>query len=142
MNRNDIITSVNNLFDELTTLRLRNEYLEDKLKTQKQDSINNNLNSIDENTKKIIAYGKKQLLYDALYSGNYVRVSMDEETHELNISSFNKWVENKLSRSSIPDNMSKEDLINILFDELQEQYEKERTESIAKFEEKESKGSE
>ena len=127
--RNEIIIAINNLFDENVDLKVRNEYLENKIKSEKTCVEPVSSSYI---TDLIIRYGKEQLMKDTINSSNYVRVNRNEETGELVVRSFEKWLNEKITTYYIPDYMSKEDIKEI--------YEKEKSEAIKEFEKEETKG--
>ena len=137
MNRNDLIVAINNLFDENINLKVRNEYLESKNKDREKcsDIVREPL---DETTKKVIEYGKQQLFEQVIRGGwsSSIDVYEDEDTKELIITPMKKWVDNKIYQNYIPENMSKEDILNILYDEIEEMYEKEKSEAIKKYQTK------
>ena len=135
--RNEIIIAINNLFDENVDLKVRNEYLENKIKSEKTCVEPVSSSYI---TDLIIRYGKEQLMKDTINSSNYVRVNRNEETGELVVRSFEKWLNEKITTYYIPDYMSKEDIKNILYEDLKEIYEKEKSEAIKEFEKEETKG--
>lgn len=143
--RNDLIISINNLFDENANLKARNEYLENYFKEHekphKMTGYKSDINPID---LKIIKYGKQQLCEKVLKSWNSnVSVYRDENTKELIVTKYDKWLKDKIYRDYIPEDMSSEEVINAIYDYAMEMYEEEKVKAIKRFEEKElKKGSE
>ena len=130
MNRNDLIITINNLFDENTNLKVRNEYLESKLK----DKSKTKMCVEDKSNQKIIDYGKGKLFDDVIRSGYSSTISVEEnEKGTFETTPLDKWLENKIYTYNIPDNMSKEDIRNILCFEIQELYEHERQKAISEY---------
>ena len=94
--RNEIITSINNLFDENFNLKVRNEYLED-WKNQRENIVCCS-DDIENENKKIIEYGKKKLKDQVISSWrNRVVVFRNDETGEIETTEYNKWLELKIS---------------------------------------------
>lgn len=140
--RNELITKINDLFDENTNLKVRNAFLEAK----EEDSEKVVNCERQEKTKldiKIINYGKKVLAKEVLSSwGNEVRIYRDDDTKQLIITDFEKWFKERVIDSNVPTNLSKEELKELIYPYAKEQYEKEKAESIKKFEERELKETE
>ena len=137
--RNDLIIAINNIFDENVNLKVRNEYLEkyheehEKPKTCCADK-RTEVSPID---LKVIAYGKEKLCDEVLKGWNNVEVHRDEETKELKTTSYEKWLDSKIYKDYIPDNMTRNEVMNIIYDNAIEIYEKEKIQAIQRFEEKE-----
>jgi len=148
MMRNDLIIAINNVFDENVNLKVRNEYLEryyeenEKLKT----CCAKDNKKISELDLKIIDYGKSQLADKVIKTwSNEVSVSRDEKTNDLITTPYDKWLDRKIYENEIPENMSKTEVKNIIYDYANQLYEKEKVKAIKYFEEKEleeKKGSE
>lgn len=144
--RNDIINMVNDIFDENVDLKIRNAYLEAKEK-EREESVTCELScEPQEKTKldiKIIEYGKKALAKETLSTwGNEVSVYRDDDSKEIIITSFDKWLKERIIDSSIPNDLSRAELKELIYPYAVERYEKEKAESMKKFEEKELKESE
>lgn len=139
MNRNDLIIAINNIFDENVDLKVRNEFLE-RYKKEKESvkcsfEETKGVNQLD---LKMIEYGKKQLADKVIKNwGNEVIVNRDEETNKIKTTAYQKWLDKKIYDSEIPNDMSKSEVINVIYDIAVEIYEKEKKEAIKKFEEKE-----
>ena len=138
MNRKEMINAINDLYDENIDLKRENEYLNEKINKYQAPVEYVDTKEYDENTKKIINYGKEKMYKELVNGSNYVRVSRDEETKELKTTPFERWTENKIYSSYIPNDMSFNDVVFILYDLLQEEYEKEKTISIKEFEKEEA----
>ncbi len=137
--RNDLIVAINNIFDENVNLKVRNEYLEkyyeehERPKTCCADK-KTEVSSID---LKVIAYGKEKLCDEVLRGWNNVEVQRDEETNELKTTSYEKWLDSKIYKDYIPADMTRNEVMNIIYDVAIEIYEKEKVQAIKRFEEKE-----
>lgn len=139
MNRNDLIIAINNIFDENIDLKVKNEFLE--MYKKEKESVKC---SVEEKTEinqldlKMIEYGKKQLADKVLKSwGNEVIVNRDEETNKIKTTTYQNWLNKKIYDSEIPNDMSKTEVLNVIYDIALEKYEEEKKEAIKKFEEKE-----
>ena len=137
--RNDLIVAINNIFDENVNLKVRNEYLKkyyeehERPKTCCADK-KTEVSSID---LKVIAYGKEKLCDEVLRGWNNVEVQRDEETNELKTTSYEKWLDSKIYKDYIPADMTRNEVMNIIYDVAIEIYEKEKVQAIKRFEEKE-----
>ena len=148
MLRNDLIIAINNIFDENVNLKVRNEYLEryyeenEKPKTCCAEKMAE-VKPID---LKIIEYGKKQLCEKVIRSWDRgVSVSRNRETNEIETTPYDAWLERKIYDDEIPDDMSKNDVKNIIYNIAIKIYEEEKINAIKKFEDQEleeKKGSE
>lgn len=134
--RNEIINIINNLFDENVELKVKVESLELREKQREKSKKDNSMNSLDV---KLLEYGREILAKEVISSwGNEVSVCRNEESEEIVITSYEKWLDRKVSYN-VPTNMSKEDVINIVStsDYANERYNQEKKESIEKFNERE-----
>lgn len=138
MTRNDIITAINDMFDEIVELKAKNKYLEEicnehqKTKSEKEGKIN----LLD---LKILEYGKEKLteeLFDKWR--NDVDVRRAEDSNELIITSYEEWLDKKIRYQRLPHNMSAEDVKLALYDCSIETYVSEKEKTISKFKEKEA----
>lgn len=140
MFRNDLIVAINNVFDENVNLKVRNEYLEKYYEEQEQSKTccaksKTEINPLD---LKVIDYGKRQLADKVIKDwGNEVAVSRDEKTNDLKTTPYDKWLDKKIYDSEIPDNMSKTEVKNVIYDYAIKRYENEKVQAIKRFEEKE-----
>lgn len=145
--RNDLIIAINNIFDENVNLRVRNEYLERYYEENEKSKTccakeNKKISELDLKT---IDFGKKQLTDKVISTWrNEVNVSRDEKNNSLVITSYDEWLDEKICESEIPENMSKTEVKNIIYDYANQLYEKEKVKAIKYFEEEEleKKGSE
>lgn len=134
--RNEIINRINNLFDENVELKVKVESLELREKQREKSKKDNSMNSLDV---KLLEYGRETLAKEVISSwGNEVSVCRNEESKEIKITPYEKWLDQKVAYN-IPTNMSKEDVINIVStsDYANERYELEKETSIEKFNERE-----
>ena len=136
--RNELITKINEIIDENKELKARNDYLE-AYKRRSEKACNVATESITETERKLIEIGKKKLLEEILWNCNEVMAFRNEETKEIETTSYEEWIDKKIMRGYIPNNMSQEEVINALFKELQEKYQEEKTEAIEKLKESEEK---
>lgn len=137
--RNELITKINDLFDENINLKVRNEYLESQNKNPtiapaNKESTKTKLSEID---KKILKYGKS-ILYENVITHRWVDIEEDNDGNCV-CQKFEKWVKNAIAFYSIPDNFSKEDILNIFHKELEEIYSKKKAEAIQEFEKEKAK---
>ena len=109
--RNEIINRINNLFDENVELKVKVESLELREKQREKSKKDNSMNSLDV---KLLEYGRETLAKEVISSwGNEVSVCRNEESKEIKITPYEKWLDQKVAYN-IPTNMSKEDVINIV----------------------------
>ncbi len=139
--RNEIITRINDLFDENIDLKVRNEYLENIRNEQERivlaASENDCSFSILDN--KLLEYGKKTLKKEVFRNwGTDVSVKRDEATKELVFESFEEWVNNNIREDEIPENMSKEDVKKLIYKYALEEA-KEKAKAIKVLEERKLK---
>lgn len=136
MNRNDLIIAINNLFDENVNLKVRNEYLESQLKDKRNTKMCVEDKNIQTNNtlQKIIGYGKDKLFNEVIRSGYSSTISVKEnEKGTFETTPLDRWLDNKMYTYNIPDNMSKEDIKNILCNEIQALYENEKQKAISEY---------
>lgn len=127
MNKKEMIIEIMNLYDEIERLNnqvndLRSENIRMKLK-KKDEAIN----STDY---KMIAIAKELLLEKCLYSWDKVSVVYDEENDTFTAEKYERWLEKKLRKDEIPENLSVHEFKTDLDDELHEMYEREKEEAI------------
>lgn len=135
--RNKIITEINNIFDENIDLKIRNNYLEE-LHEEKNTTceVVVDREELSELNKKIIKYGKDTLLDKVISSAN---ISINKlENGTLKCTEFKDWAKESISNYHLPDNFSKEDIINILYDELLNKYNEKKARRIKEFEKSKS----
>lgn len=143
MNRNDLIITINNLYDENTNLKVRNEYLESQLEDKRKTKmcVEDKSVKIDVLLNKLVDYGKDKLFDEVIKSGYSSTINVKEnEKGAFETTPLDKWLENKIYTYNIPDNMSKEDIKNILCNEIQALYENEKQKAISEYLIKKDKG--
>ena len=138
MTRNDIITAINDMFDENSELKAKNKQIEkscdehQKTKSEKEGKIN----PLD---LKIIEYGKEKLMEELFKQwSNDVDVRRAEDSDELIITPYEEWLYKKIRYQRLPHNMSIEDVKLALYDCGIETYASEKEKAINNFKEKES----
>ena len=137
MNKQEMIIGLINLYDENERLKAEIEVLKhyQNASNSEQCEYNESISLFDRN---MIEYGKKQLLEDCLYSWGQVSCDYDEESKSYNITSYERWINKKVSRT--PDFMSKDKFKKYFEFELREMYEKEKQEAIEKAKEEMKEG--
>ena len=78
----------------------------------------------------MIEKGKEEVLRDAMYSWKEVECTYDEETDTYKVTSYISWLNKKVRRDSIPDEISFEEFKIYFREELQSMYEKEKTKAL------------
>lgn len=137
MNKQEMIIGLINLFDENERLKAEIEVLKHYQNTSNSEQCECN-ESISLFYRNMIEYGKKQLLTYCLYSWREVNCNYDEESQSYNITSYECWINNKVSK--IPDFMSKDEFKKYFEFELREMYEKEKQKAIEKAKEEMKEG--
>lgn len=137
--RNDLITKINNLFDEVTDLRARNGFLESQRREEMRcvDTSNNTTEIKTEQDRKLIDYAKKSLVDKVLRGYTNMRIKKVNDKYEF--TSFDEWANYKIYADYVPNQFSKEDIKNILFTELKEKYNQEKAKAIKEYEKQEQK---
>ena len=132
--RNDLITKINNLCDEVTDLRARNSYLESQIKKEIMcvDTAKSSLEMKTDIDRKLLDYAKKELFEKVLRG--YSKLEVKEKDGKFIFTTFEEWSERKIYNDYIPSAFSKEDIKNILYNELFEKYESEKAEAIKEYE--------
>jgi len=131
--RNEIINVINNIFDENIDLRIRNEYLESKFNNENVccDKIDTKV-KLTELEKKVLEYGKKAILDRAITSAS---ISVNKlENGDYYCTKFEDWAKDCISGYYMPDNFSKDELVNLFYDELKEKYNKKKADMIKEYE--------
>lgn len=129
MNKKEMINNVIDLYDEIELLKKENESLSRYAMNQTDNTSESTLKPIDY---LMIKKGKKEVLRDVLYSWEEVNCTYDEEADTYKFTSYNGWLNKKVRRGNIPDEMSFEEFGIYFKEELQEMYEKEKTEALNK----------
>lgn len=130
--RQDLVNDILDLYDYIDALEKENERLIDSVpKTITQEKP---LNFID---RLMIKKGKERMLKDVLCSWSWVKCEYNEETNTYNFTSYNVWLDRKIQKDEMPTEISYNDFITYFRKELQEMYNKEKTEALKKAKENE-----
>ena len=124
--RQELVNDILDIYDYVDHLEKEVERLKPySIKEEKENS--ETLNHIDY---LMISIGKQKILDRCLYSWREVKAKYDEENDTYNVTSYNDWLNEKLGRDKIPDNISFDEFRVYFRKELQEMYEKEKTEAL------------
>ena len=85
----------------------------------------------------MIEKGKEKTFRDVVYSWNHVDFKYNEETDTYDFTRYNVWLDRKIQRDNIPNEMSYDEFITYFRKELQEMYAKEKEESLKREKENE-----
>lgn len=127
MNKKEMIFEIMNLYDENAMLNIQIDNLISENAKLKSNKLDKEFNSTDY---KMIEIAKELLLKNCFYSWHKVYVAYDEEKDTYTAEKYEKWLEQKLIKDEIPENLSVEEFKIVLDDELHEMYEKEKEEAI------------
>ena len=126
--RQELVNDILDIYDYVDHLEKEVERLEHySIKEEKENS--ETLNHIDY---LMISIGKQKILDRCLYSWREVKAKYDEENDTYNVTSYNDWLNEKLRRDEIPDNISLDEFRVYFRKELQEMYEKEKSIALNK----------
>ena len=126
--RQELVNDILDIYDYVDHLEKEVERLKPySIKEEKENS--ETLNHIDY---LMISIGKQKILDRCLYSWREVRAKYDEENDTYNVTSYNDWLNEKLRRDEIPDNISLDEFRVYFRKELQEMYEKEKSIALNK----------
>lgn len=126
--RQELVNDILDIYDYVDHLEKEVERLKPySIKEEKENS--ETLNHIDY---LMISIGKQKILDRCLYSWREVKAKYDEENDTYNVTSYNDWLNDKLSRDEIPDNISLDEFRVYFRKELQEMYEKEKSIALNK----------
>ncbi len=124
--RQELVNDILDIYDYVDHLEKEVERLKPySIKEEKENS--ETLNHIDY---LMISIGKQKILDRCLYSWREVKAKYDEENDTYNVTSYNDWLNDKLRRDEIPDNISLDEFRVYFRKELQEMYEKEKTKAL------------
>lgn len=124
--RQELVNDILDIYDYVDHLEKEVERLKPySIKEEKENS--ETLNHIDY---LMISIGKQKILDRCLYSWREVKAKYDEENDTYNVTSYNDWLNEKLRRDEIPDNISLDEFRVYFRKELQEMYEKEKTKAL------------
>ena len=124
--RQELVNDILDIYDYVDHLEKEVERLKHySIKEEKENS--ETLNHIDY---LMISIGKQKILDRCLYNWREVKAKYDEENDTYNVTSYNNWLNEKLRRDEIPDNISLDEFRVYFRKELQEMYEKEKTKAL------------
>ena len=87
---------------------------------------------LTELNKKIIEFGKDALRDKVITGGSMSVNKLENGTYYC--TKFEDWVKNSISNYYLPDSFSKDEIINMFYDELKEEYNKKKAEKIKEYE--------
>lgn len=126
--RQELVNDILDIYDYVDHLEKEVERLKPySIKEEKENS--ETLNHIDY---LMISIGKQKILDRCLYGWREVKAKYDEENDTYNVTSYNDWLNDKLRRDEIPDNISLDEFRVYFRKELQEMYEKEKSIALNK----------
>lgn len=126
--RQELVNDILDIYDYVDHLEKEVERLKPySIKEEKENS--ETLNHIDY---LMISIGKQKILDRCLYNWREVKAKYDEENDTYNVTSYNNWLNEKLRRDEIPDNISLDEFRVYFRKELQEIYEKEKSIALNK----------
>lgn len=127
MNKKEMINNVIDLYDEIEQLKKENETLTRYTTKETNNTSESTFSNIDH---LMIEKGKEEVLRDVMYSWEEVKCTYDEETDTYKVTPYISWVNKKVRRNGIPDEISFEEFKIYFRKELQAMYEKEKTEAL------------
>lgn len=126
--RQELVNDILDIYDYVDHLEKEVERLKPySIKEEKENS--ETLNHIDY---LMISIGKQKILDRCLYSWREIKAKYDEENDTYNVTPYNDWLNEKLRRDEIPDNISLDEFRVYFRKELQEMYEKEKSIALNK----------
>lgn len=132
LKRQDLINDILDVYDYIDVLELENEKLQNAV--PKIRSAEKSVSSID---KLMIERGKKEIFKWSISSWNQVSCTYDEEANTYNFTSFDRWLEKKISCNRMPSAMSFEDFVTYFKTELLDLYKQEKDEALKEAKENE-----
>lgn len=130
--RQDLVNDILDVYDYIDALEMENERLKNAV--PKIRSAEKNVSFIDV---LMIERGKKEIFNYSISSWQKVNCGYDEEANTYNFTSYDKWLEKKISCDRIPSSMSFEDFTTYFKTELLELYKKEKEEALKEAKENE-----
>ena len=127
MNKKEMIFEIMNLYEENAMLNIQINNLNSKITRMKSKKQEKELNLTDY---KMVEIAKELLLKKCMSSWDEIYVKYDEEKGTYTAREYDKWLEAKLRKDEIPENLSVEEFKTVLDDELHEMYEREKEEEI------------
>lgn len=125
--RRDIVGDVLTLFDYVEELERENERLKNKINAESRRSKKEETNYIDAI---MLRKGRAQVLNYVLSNWYTVDCRLNEDTEKYDYTPYQKWLEKKVSRERMPNDISFIDFTNYFKDELLDMYMKERKEAL------------
>ena len=125
--RRDIVGDVLTLFDYVEELERENERLKDERNVQPKKVKEENTNYIDDI---MLKKGRAQVLNYVLSNWYTVDCNFNEDTEKYDYTSYQKWLEKKISNERIPKDISFNDFTTYFKEELLDVYMKERKEAL------------
>lgn len=125
--RRDIVGDVLTLFDYVEELERENERLKDERNVQPKKVKEENTNYIDDI---MLKKGRAQVLNYVLSNWYTVDCNFNEDTEKYDYTSYQKWLEKKISNERIPKDISFNDFTTYFKEELLDMYMKERKEAL------------
>ena len=140
LSQKEAVNEVMSLYEERNSLIRANEELCIKINRMCEKKKDEEKNSI---TEKLARCGREMLAKQYADTWRDVFASRTENGDiRFDPSSFEEWANRKLDRCKIPSYMSREDIINALYNELSEIYDSEKEEAREFLLEKEAKAKE
>ena len=125
--RRDIVGDVLTLFDYVEELERENERLKDERNVQPKKVKEENTNYIDDI---MLKKGRAQVLNYVLSNWYTVDCNFNEDTEKYDYTSYQTWLEKKISNERIPKDISFNDFTTYFKEELLDVYMKERKEAL------------
>lgn len=128
--RSDAVIAITEMLDRLYTVELRVDDLMMRMATQERlgDQMRIEESMIDE---AVLNIGRKYVLKDCTYSWNTVEASVDEESGDVSVISYEKWLKDKVKR--IPDYASRDGFLSYFEDDLRKMYEEEKEDTLSRL---------
>lgn len=127
MNRKEAVSEVLSLYEMLDTMTRANEELREKLDRLRNEKGGEKPNPI---TEKLARYGRESLMKNVIDTSRVMSAYRTEgEGMHFSHSSFEAWLDCKLSPSDIPSYMCRDDVVNALYGELGDMYRREINEA-------------
>lgn len=130
--RQELVNDILDVYDYIDVLEMENEKLQNAV--PKIRSAEKNISYID---KIMVERGKKEIFKWSTSSWNQVACTYDEEANTYNFTSFDRWLEKKISCDRMPSSMSFEDFVTYFKSELLDLYKKEKEEALKEAKENE-----
>ena len=140
LNKKEAVCEVLSLYEERDSLIRENEELCTKLNRLREEKKGEESNPL---TEKLLRYGRERLMRDVISTWRCMSAYRTEGGGiRFSISSFEKWADDKVNDSDIPSYMCREDVMNILHEELTDLYLKEMKDAKKILLEKEAEAKE